>query len=82
MSFNVFNPSEAAANPFNFCVRLIKISFSYWIHNLRVPPPKKNSHRLAPVFAVLSVLGFIDDGRLQDLDRVPDAGGDDAAVIA
>ena len=26
----------------------------------------QNSHRLAPVFAVLSVLGFIDDGRLQD----------------
>ena len=25
----------------------------------------QNSHRLAPVFAVLSVLGFIDDGRLQ-----------------
>ena len=24
MSFNVFNLSEAVANPFNFCVRLIK----------------------------------------------------------
>ena len=45
-------------------------------------PPPQNSHRLAPVLAVLSVLGFIDDGRLQDLDRVPGAGGDDAAVIA
>lgn len=29
MSFNVFNLSEAAANPFNFCVRLIKISILY-----------------------------------------------------
>ena len=45
-------------------------------------PPPQNSHRLAPVFAVLSVLGFIDDGRLQDFDRVPDASGDNAAVIA
>lgn len=49
--------------------------------NHRSPPPQ-NSHRLAPVFAVLSVLGFIDNGRLQDLDRVPGAGGDYAAVIA
>ena len=48
------------------------------LHNLRV----QNSHRLAPVFAVLSVRGFIDDGRLQDFDRVPDAGRDDAAVTA
>ena len=24
-----FTPSEAATNPFNFCVRLIKISISY-----------------------------------------------------
>ena len=46
------------------------------------PRPPQNSHRLAPVFAILSVLGFIDDGRLQDFDRVPDAGGDDAAVTA
>ena len=46
------------------------------------PRPPQNSHRLAPVFAVLSVLGFIDDGSFQDLDRVPDAGWDDAAVIA
>lgn len=45
-------------------------------------PPPQNSHRLAPVFAVLSVLGFIDDERLQDFDRVPGAGWDDAAVIA
>ena len=45
-------------------------------------PPPKNSHRLPPVFAVLSVLGFIDDGRLQDFDRVPGAGGNDAAVTA
>ena len=29
MSFNVFNLSEAADNPFNFCVRLIKISILY-----------------------------------------------------
>lgn len=29
MSFNVFNLSEAAVNPFNFCVRLIKISILY-----------------------------------------------------
>lgn len=29
MSFNVFNLSEAATNPFNFCVRLIKISILY-----------------------------------------------------
>ena len=42
----------------------------------------QNSHRLAPVFAVLSVLGFIDDGRLHDFDRVPYASWDDAAVIA
>ena len=46
------------------------------------PRPPQNSHRLAPVFAVLPVLGFIDDGRLQDFDRVPDAGWNDAAVIA
>lgn len=46
------------------------------------PRPPQNSHRLAPVFAVLSVLGFIDDGRLQDLDRVPGASGDNAAVTA
>ena len=29
LSFNVFNLSEAADNPFNFCVRLIKISILY-----------------------------------------------------
>lgn len=29
MSFNVFNLSEAAANPFNFRVRLINISVLY-----------------------------------------------------
>ena len=29
MSFNVFNLREAADNPFNFCVRLIKISYLY-----------------------------------------------------
>ena len=29
LSFNVFNMSEAATNPFNFCVRLIKISILY-----------------------------------------------------
>ena len=29
LSLNVFNLSEAADNPFNFCVRLIKISISY-----------------------------------------------------
>ena len=46
------------------------------------PLPPQNSHSLAPVFAVLPVLGFIDDGRLQDFDRVPDAGGDDAAETA
>ena len=46
------------------------------------PRPPQNSHHLDPVFAVLSVLGFIDDGRLQDFDRVPGAGWDDAAVIA
>ena len=45
-------------------------------------PSPQNSHRLSPVFAVLSVLGFIDDGRLQDFDRVPSAGWDDAAAIA
>ena len=31
MSFNVFNLSEAAANPFNFCIRLIEISIGYRI---------------------------------------------------
>ena len=46
------------------------------------PRPPQNSHRLAPVFAILSVLGFIDDGRLQDFNCVPDAGGDYAVVIA
>ena len=49
--------------------------------NHRSPPPQ-NSHSLAPVFAVLSVLGLIDDGRLQDFDRVPGASGDNAAVTA
>lgn len=29
LSFNVFNMSEAATNPLNFCVRLIKISILY-----------------------------------------------------
>lgn len=45
------------------------------------PRPPQNSHRLAPVFAVLPVLGFIDDGRLQDFDRVPGASGDNAALF-
>lgn len=44
--------------------------------------PPQDSHSLAPVFAILSVLGFIDDGRLQDFDRVPGVGWDDAAVTA
>ena len=29
LSLNVFNMSEAADNPFNFCIRLIKISILY-----------------------------------------------------
>lgn len=29
LSFNIFNPSEATTNPFNFCIRLIKNSILY-----------------------------------------------------
>ena len=46
------------------------------------PPQKKDSHRLAPIFAVLSILGFIDDGRFQNFDHVPDVCGEDATVTA
>ena len=35
MSFNVFNMSEAATSPFNFCVRLIKFQFYICFRSFR-----------------------------------------------
>lgn len=62
--------------------RIVTFRKTYFSEICRNKVTAYNSHRLAPVFAVLSILGLIDDGRLQDFDRVPGASGNDAAVIA
>ena len=77
--FNVFNLSKQRPIPSISASDSSKFHFHI---GFTISASTPNSRRLRPVFAVLSVLCLIDNGRLQDFGRVPCAGGDDAAVIA
>ncbi len=55
MSFNVFNLSKAATNPFIFCILIVSLNLTYLLQYLaeQVKQPMCNLPRLAPVVLAL-----------------------------